>query len=86
MSSIDADLARMLADLGGSRRDHISAPAADNKGNLIRIDEREEAALVEQDRERRRRLQATAHLGGEAALLSAWNCMSDKQKLTHASS
>ena len=68
--------ARMLADLGNTRRDFVSAPEEVNE-HRARADRREQAAAQRTDETRRARVEAAAAAGGangdQAARIAAWN-------------
>lgn len=72
--AIDADLARMLADLGPSHRDDVSAPP-EVRGNVASNDPRE-AARIRAEAQARRKELSSAGAGsgdGHAVILSRWN-------------
>lgn len=71
---MDANAARMMADLGLARRDHVSAPE-EHSNRRVRVDPREQAE-VQRDVEARRAKGAKAPATDEddsTARINAWN-------------
>ncbi|KAF7186669.1 hypothetical protein HII31_11901 [Pseudocercospora fuligena] len=73
---MDPDVARMLADLGNSRRDELSAPDEGRKDRFPSRSQREERMILLEAEDRRAKAHLNAKDEGEAATLKAWNTAS----------
>jgi len=76
---MDADVRRMMADLGLSRRDEVSAPEDLPKARQTRVDPREQAKLAADFEGRRAKIDKQALSGndGRAAKMKAWHSKSE---------
>lgn len=76
---MDADIRRMMADLGLARRDEVSAPEDLPKARQARVDYREQAKIAADFEGRRTKIENEALKGKDerTAKMKAWHSKSE---------